>query len=240
MTEVLQYSLNTGAVHVLQELSGGGNNINQSGRDKLYDYFTNRYMLGKKTGIEQSGESSGIVISPSDEQGNNVRYANMTFGQGMDNTMLQIAAAFSSVTNGGTYYQPHLVSGYMNDDGNVTNVQPHIVKSDVITESASNDLRGMLHTARAETFPGLDKAGYMVGGKTGTAQIIDPKTGKYEDSNAIGTYVGFGGNSTSEYVIMVRVVDAKIGGYAGSMAAAPIFADISNWLIDYLKIQPIR
>jgi cell division protein FtsI/penicillin-binding protein 2 len=240
MTEVLQYSLNTGAVHVLQELSGGGNNINQSGRDKLYDYFTNRYMLGKKTGIEQSGESSGIVISPSDEQGNNVRYANMTFGQGMDNTMLQIAAAFSSVTNGGTYYQPHLVSGYMNDDGNVTNVQPHIVKSDVITESASNDLRGMLHTARAETFPGLDKAGYMVGGKTGTAQIIDPKTGKYEHSNAIGTYVGFGGNSTSEYVIMVRVVDAKIGGYAGSMAAAPIFADISNWLIDYLKIQPIR
>lgn len=242
MTEVLQYSLNTGVVHVLQQLGGGGDQITKRGRDILYDYFSNHFMLGKKTGIEQSGESPGIVISPEDQQGNNVRYANMTFGQGMDNTMLQIAAAFSSAINGGTYYKPYLVDGYAADDGSITNkTKPQIEKTNVIKPSASKDLRGMLQTARSETFLHTDKPGYYVGGKTGTAQIIDPKTGQYEDNNAIGTYIGFGGGvNSSQYVIMVRVVDAKIGGYAGSMAAAPIFADISNWLIDYLKIQPTR
>ena len=90
----------------------------------------------------------------------------------------------------------------------------------------------------------VDRPGYFVAGKTGTAQIIDPKTGKYSDDNAVGSYLGFGGNSNSDprYVIMVRVTDAKLSSsvYAGSEAAAPIFASISNWLIDYLKVRPAQ
>jgi cell division protein FtsI/penicillin-binding protein 2 len=237
MIEVLQHSLNTGVVFVLKQLGGG--ELNRTARNKLYDYFSNHFFFGKKTGIEQSGEVAGTLISPTEQQGNNVRYANMSFGQGMDTTVLQVASAFSAAVNGGSYYKPHLVAGYVKEDNQVERVQPTILKPDVIKQSASADLRSMLQIARAKTFH-VDKPGYAIGGKTGTSQIIDPATGKYIDDNAVGTYMGFGGNSQPQYVIMIRVVDAKIGGYSGSVAAAPIFADISNWMLDYLKIQPSR
>lgn len=241
MTDVLQYSLNTGVIQVLRLLGGNADQINRAGRDKLFGYFEGRYFFGKKTGIEQSGEAAGRIIDPSQVQGNSVRYANMTFGQGMDTTMLQVAAAFCATVNGGTYYKPHLVDGYLHD-GELQKIQPHIVKADVIKPSASEQLRDMLHAIRTKNnAAGTDRAGYAVGGKTGTSQIIDPATGKYLDNNAIGTYLGFGGSKDSpHYVIMIRVVDAKIGGYTGTTAAAPIFADISNWLLEYLKIQPSR
>lgn len=236
MTDVLQFSLNTGAVHVLKQLGAG--EFNRQARDKLFGYFSDRFMFGKKTGIEQSSEVPGSIIDPSEVQGNNVRYANMTFGQGMDTTMMQVASAFSAIINGGVYYQPHMVAGELGASGAITTTQPHVVRTDVVKPNVASDLREMLHIAREKTFPQVDKSGYNIGGKTGTSQIIDPKTGKYVDDNAIGTYLGFGGTGMPQYVIMVRVVDAKISGYAGSVAAAPIFADLSNWLIDYLKIQP--
>ncbi|MDQ5912626.1 MAG: hypothetical protein QG659_48, partial [Patescibacteria group bacterium] len=75
--------------------------------------------------------------------------------------------------------------------------------------------------------------------KTGTSQIIDAATGKYTDANTIGSYLGFGGDELPRYVIMVRVDDSKLAGYSGSAAAAPIFGEISNWLIDYYNIKPM-
>jgi cell division protein FtsI/penicillin-binding protein 2 len=237
MTEVLEYSLNTGVVHVLQQLGGG--EINRTARDKLYGYFSDRFMFGKLTGIEQAWESPGRIIAPDQAEGNNVRYANMTFGQGMDTTMVQVAAAFSSAINGGTYYKPQVVDAYLKDGEISQDINPEIIKAGVITADTSNKLKQMLVEARSKSFKNIDKSGYTVGGKTGTSQVIDPETGKYTDDNAIGSYVGFGGNDAPQYVIMVRVKDAKISSSetAGAVTA-PIFADISNWMLDYLKIQP--
>jgi stage V sporulation protein D (sporulation-specific penicillin-binding protein) len=240
MMEVFEYSLNTGAVYVLQQLGGG--NLNAQGRQKLFGYFTDHYMFGKKTGIEQAGELAGDVIAPDAGEGNNVRYANMTFGQGMDNTMIQVASGFSAMINGGTYYKPTVIDGYVGADGSETKKASQVVKSDVIRPDISKQLNDMMHEARQLSIKGQDKAGYFVAGKTGTAQVIDPKTGAYTDKNAIGSYLGFGGNSntTPRYVIMVRVTDAQVGdaATAGGVAAAPIFATISNWLLDYLQISP--
>jgi len=238
MADILLYSLNTGVVHILQELGGG--QINRQARDKLYGYFNNRFLLSQKTGIEQSGEAYTKLFSPDDPQGNNIRYANMTFGQGMNVSMIQVASAFSAVINGGTYYKPHLLDGTLNELGAEQYQPPQVVKSGVVSPTTTDQLKDMIHMARQKTFPGADKQGYIVGGKTGTAQVIDPKTGKYSDSNAIGSYLGFGGDSTPRYVIMVRVVDSQISGFAGAAAAAPIFTDVSNWLIDYLKLQPTQ
>ena len=242
MTEVFEYSLNTGVVFVLKQLGGG--NLNVQARDKLFGYFTDNYLFGKKTGIEQSGELAGEIISPDQAEGNDVRYANMTFGQGMDTTMIQVAGAFSAMVNGGTYYKPHLVGGYLNDDGDISKATPQTLKNNVLSPQVSQQLNDMMRTARQRSMKNVDRPGYFVAGKTGTAQIIDPKTGKYSDDNAVGSYLGFGGNSNSDprYVIMVRVTDAKLSSsvYAGSEAAAPIFASISNWLIDYLKVRPAQ
>lgn len=240
MTDVFKYSLNTGAVYVLQQLGGGS--LNAQGRGKLYDYFTDHFLFGKETGIEQAGEAAGEIIPPTVAEGNNVRYANMTFGQGMQTTIIQTTSAFTAMINGGTYYKPHLVAGTLSGDGTTTKAAPQIVKNNIIKPEVSRQLNDMMHTARSESMPGKDKAGYFVAGKTGTAQIIDPKTGKYTDKNAIGSYLGFGGNETPKYVIMVKVTDSQVGptGSAGNDAAAPIFADISNWLLDYLKVKPMH
>lgn len=237
MTDVLHYSLNTGVVFILQQMGGG--KVNLQARNKLYDYFHNHYRFGEKTGVEQAGESEGIIIPPTDEQGNNVRYANMAFGQGMDVTMMQAAAAFSSTINGGTYYKPTMMAGTTDSGDNLKAQKAKILKNGVLRSDISVALRDMIVRGRQlGALGGKDKPGYTVGGKTGTSQVIDPKTGEYTNANSIGSYLGFGGNTTPQYVIMVQVKDSKAAGYAGTTAAGPIFLDISNWLIDYLKIAP--
>lgn len=240
MTEVFQYSLNTGVVHILERLGDGS--LNAKARERLFGYFTDRFMFNKKTGIEQAGELAGEVIAPDADEGGNVRYANMTFGQGMDNTMIQISSAFSAMVNGGVYYKPTVVGGYVDADGKVTIKTPQVVKSDVLRPEVSRQVNDMMHEARTKSLAGADRGGYFIGGKTGTSQIIDPKTGRYSDKNTIGSYLGFGGNSNANprYVIMVRVTDAQVSdtATAGGVAAAPIFANVSNWLLDYLRVRP--
>lgn len=237
MREVIKYSYNTGMVFVLQNVGGGS--ISLAARQKLYQYYTDRYFLGRLTGIGLAGEAAGQVIPPDDPQGGPVRYVNMTFGQGMTVTMLQEAAAFAAAINGGVYYTPQILAGRLNEDGALSRTQPVVRKSDVITPTTSEKLRGMLEWARGTSAQGkLDKSGFAIGGKSGTAQVYDASTGTYSKTNTIGSYIGYGGQERPEYVIMVRVDDARIGDFAGTAAAAPIFADISNWLLDYLKVRP--
>jgi cell division protein FtsI/penicillin-binding protein 2 len=238
MTDTLEYSLNTGVNYVLSQMGGG--TINRTADQKLYDYFHNRYRFGQVTGIEQTGEEAGIIVSPAASLGPNVKYANMTFGQGLTVTMLQMAAAFGSAINGGTYYQPTLLDGQMGVNGQEINkTAPKIVEKNVLSAQSSQQLNEMIYQARKLGFFGnVDPAGFRVGGKTGTAQVIDPKTGAYTNDNSIGTYLGFGGNSTAKYVIMTYVKDSHIPGYAGTTAAGPIFNNISNWLLQYLRVSP--
>lgn len=241
MTQVLQYSFNTGVVQVLKWL-GGDDDINDTGKQILYDYFTGNYFFDKKTGVQLAGEASGEIISPSDEQGGDVRYANMTFGQGMNATMLQVISAFSAAINGGVYYSPQIISGYLSDDTETfTAVQPAVKKTDTLSPASSASLRQMLHDARkGSTVSAGEKSGYYIGGKTGTAQVYDETTGTYSETSTIGSYIGYGGGSAEdpEYVIMVRVDDAHTSGFSGSAAAAPIFTELSNWMLEYLQIQP--
>ncbi|MBP9738278.1 penicillin-binding protein 2 [Candidatus Saccharibacteria bacterium] len=239
MTDVLKYSLNTGVVHVLSQLGGGS--INQQARTTLYDYFTGKYGFGTVTGLEQAGEASGSIFGPNTEQGNNVRYSNMAFGHGMDVTMVQTAAAFSSVVNGGKYFQPHIVEGTLGSNGEVESKIPKPLRDNVVNQTTSDQITEMTRTALRES-PAVARfvrAGYNVGGKTGTSQTIDASTGKYTDKNTIGSYLGFGGDTKPRYVIMVRVDDSQVGEYAGSASAAPIFGELSNWLIDYYNIKPL-
>lgn len=238
MTDVLQYSLNTGVVHVLQRMGGG--TVNQKARQTLYDYYTNRYRFNQLTGIEQAGEARSILVGPNEGQGRNVRYANMTFGQGMNLTMIQTIAAFSAAMNGGTYYQPTMVRGVMNTDGKITEQAPKVIQTGVLSPEISATLREMTYQGRQKGFFGdQDPAGYTVGGKTGTTQVIDPETLTYSDDDEIGSYLGFGGTDKPEYVIMVRVDNPRLNtGYAGTVAAGPIFNELSNWMLKYLEIPP--
>lgn len=226
----LNYSLNTGMVTIAQRLGDG--TINSRARTTMYDYFHNRFGLGGLTGIEVA-EVTGQVISPENVEGNAVRYSNMSFGQGMDVTMIQMAAAFSSLINGGAYYQPTVIAGVMEDDEFVQ-TEPNKLRQ-VISAETSAQVKNMIGTARRTFYSSLDKAGYDVGGKTGTSQTL--VNGEYVDDQTIGTYIGYGGNDTPEYVIMVQVSGENMN-LGGSGDAMPIFTNISNWMIDYLRIEP--
>jgi len=241
MTDILKYSLNTGVVYILSQLGGGS--INTQAREKLYTYLTDKYGFGDATGIEQAGEATGSIYGPKTVQGNNVRYSNMAFGQGLGVTMVQTAAAFSGVINGGNYFKPHLVEGTMNADGLVNAQAPKPERTGIVSPSTTASILEMTRTAlrEAPAVASLVRPGYNVGGKTGTSQTIDPATGKYTEDKTIGSYLGYGGDDKPRYVIMVRVDDSHIGAanFAGSAAAAPIFGELSNWLIDYYNIKPM-
>jgi cell division protein FtsI/penicillin-binding protein 2 len=203
----------------------------------MYEYFHDRLGLGQLTGIELSNEQAGTIISPENVEGNAVRYSNMAFGQGLDATMIQVASGFSAIINGGNYYKPTVVSGYVDDDGNYTeNKTTDPERTGVVKATTSEQIKEMTHTARS-AFAGIDASGYYVGGKTGTSQVV--VNGEYSNTETIATYLGYGGGSIDdpEYVIMVSIHgDNRVLG--GSTDAMPIFTEISNWMLNYLKIQP--
>ena len=234
MQTALNYSLNTGVVTVAQRL-GDGNSINSKARNTMYDYFHNRFAFGQKTGIEVAGEQAGTVISPDDQEGNAVRYSNMAFGQGMDLTMIQVASAFNVLVNGGTYYQPTVVNGTVDAGGSFTPAEKKPSRNNLIAPQTADKIHEMVHTARSTFYAKQDKPGYDVGGKTGTSQTI--KNGKYVDNETIATYLGYGADSKARYVIMVEV-SGKGLNLQGNKDAMPIFTDLSNWMIDYLKMEP--
>lgn len=239
MDNVIQKSVNTGAVHVLKQLGGG--KINEKARKTLYDYFVNHFGLGAITGIEQANEVAGTVFEPNEGDGLNIRYANMTFGQGMTNTMIQVAGAISALVTDGTYYKPYLVHSTTNNDNNEIITDPILLRNDVVSASTSKDLRAMMKLAVDDGGGrSAKKAGYNIGGKTGTAQV-PLSDGSYSDSREIGSFAGYieGGDGV-EYVIVTRVDEPQGYLFAGSGAAAPLFADIAHFLIDFDRIPPVE
>ncbi|HEU0266680.1 MAG TPA: penicillin-binding protein 2 [Candidatus Saccharimonadaceae bacterium] len=239
----MDYSLNTGFVTVEQWLGGqnappGTATINTKARDELYKYFHDRFRLGEMTGIQLQGEDPGTIYSPNDAEGGAVRYSNMAFGQGFDATMLQMATAFSSVVNGGTYYYPTIYAGTVSSDGTtLTPAKDRAPVKDVVSSGTSQTVRAMVHDARDRFYAKDDTPGYYVGGKTGTSQVI--VNGTYSLTKTIGTYLGFGGavGQLPSYVIMVRVSNADYT-LEGNFDAMPVFNQLSNWMLRYLKLQP--
>lgn len=227
------WSLNTGMVTIAQRLGDGS--INRKARTTMYDYFHDKFGLGQATGIELAGESTGIIDLPNTGNGDEVRYSNMTFGQGMNPTMLQVTAGFSAAINGGTFYHPTVIAGTVNgEDDDFTPSEAKPPRKNVIRPSTSNQVRDMAVRARKAFYAGGDKPGYEIGGKTGTSQAI--VNGKYTFDETTGTYIGFGGDTRPRYVIMVKASGPNMA--IGGSDVIPIFTDISNWMIDYLKLQP--
>ena len=235
--EVLQFSLNTGAIWMLESMGGG--EINYKAKQTLYEYFHDRYLMTKKTGIEQAGEAIGMINKPDSVEGGPVNYANMSFGQGFTTTMIEMASAFSASINGGTFYRPHLVYGHLSSENKLQKIETDIIKTEIVSETTSKQLVNMMIQARQLTFSDNRDNGYFVGAKSGTAQIYDPTTGKYSEDITVGTYLGFGADKskTPRYVIIVRVDDPRTNFIYASDAASPIFTEMSNYIINYLGIS---
>ncbi len=231
------YSLNTGSTQVLRWLGGSETEINMQGMTRLYDYYYNHFGLGQVTGIELI-EATGLVYAPEQiEYGVASTYANMTFGQNMQTTMIQVAAAVASLVNGGYYYTPTVVAGKMVDGNFVKNEERKPVRQ-TVSQETSAVMRQMLYGTRSMwRNNGTDAAGYYVGGKTGTAQVI--KDGAYSFDETWATYIGVGGveGELPEYLIMVRIWEEnKLAD--GQTHALPVFNALKAYVQDYLRIKP--
>lgn len=228
-------SLNVGTITAVRRL-GNGSQINLPARQTLYDYYHDRFGFGQATGIELN-EAAGYVYPPYSAEGNEVRYSAMTYGQSMNLTMVQVAAGFSSIVNGGQYYRPAIVSGLVDKNGKIHPSENKALRQ-TVSAGTSSQMRSMLATARGSSFLSKnDKPGYEIGGKTGTSEAV--VSGHYSQKETIATYIGYGGANRAEYVIMVRVAAPGRGiNLQGNYHAGPIFTDISNWMIDYMKLAP--
>lgn len=238
LKELLNLSLNTGATWELMQMGGG--EINLKARQAWYNYMTDHYRFGKLTGIEQGYEAEGLVPRPEENgAGIDLTYANTAFGQAMTVTPVQMAGALAAVVNGGTYYQPHLVDKFVSDDGESQIIKPKIVRQQAVSTKTSQDIVPLMqYVVDHHNFtPPFDQSRFMVGGKTGTAQIAKPGGG-YHDDQFNGTYIGFVGGDKPDYVIVVFVYRPTIKGYAGTAAAQPIFGNLAHMMINNSYVTP--
>jgi cell division protein FtsI (penicillin-binding protein 3) len=239
IASILALSLNTGATWMLMQMSNpGGTQINQKGIETWNTYMTKHFRLGQPTGIEQGYEDAGYV-PPADmtDPSVDLTYAETSFGQGVTVTAMQLAAALSSVINGGTYYQPTLVSQTVSANGKVTDNEPKVLEQNVVSPKVGQELiplmQNVVTTYYHEGYSFMNfPSNYLVGGKTGTAQIANP-TGGYYSNIYNGTYVGFvGGTTKPQYLIAVFNTKPNVPGYAGALGGQPVFADLAHMLIN--------
>lgn len=240
IASILALSLNTGATWMLMQMSQKGSTIiNQQGIDTWHNYMVNHFQLGKPTGIQQGYEDPGFVPSDNPNQpAIDLKFANTAFGQGVQVTPIQMAAALSSVLNGGTYYKPSVVAEIIKPNGQVVVNKPQVVDRNVVKPSVGPELVPLMEgVVKAYLHGGFSfmnfPSNYIVGGKTGTAQIAMP-TGGYYTNIFNGSYIGFvGGVPTKpQYVIVTYDIKPNITGYAGSFGGQPIFADLAHMLIN--------
>jgi cell division protein FtsI/penicillin-binding protein 2 len=244
IASILALSLNTGATWMLMQMSDpGGTTINDKGVTSWHNYMVNHFRLGQPTGIEQGYEASGYV-PPADLSNPSIdlTYANTAFGQGVSMTAIQELSAFNSVVNGGTYYKPTLVSQTVSPNGKVSTNNPKIEEKNVVSPKVGQEeiplLENVVTTYLHEGFGFMNfPSNYMVGGKTGTAQVAQAGGG-YSSSIFNGTYVGFVGGNKPQYTIIVYNIKPNVPGYAGSLGGQPVFADLAHMLINDSFVTP--
>lgn len=147
------------------------------GRDNFYKY-QKYFSFGEKTGIDLPGEESGIITEL--ERLNASELATSSFGQSFNVSMIQMAAAYSSLVNGGYYYQPRIVKEIMNDqNATVKIMEPLLVRRTVSDETSQFIREAMLQTVEVGTAKPARVMGYAIGGKTGTAEKLPRGEKKY-------------------------------------------------------------
>ena len=203
------------------------------GLDTFYNYFSS-FGLGQKTGIEISGESSGIIMNK--DRAKRVDLARMGFGQAIAVTPLQLITAVCAAVNGGTLYKPYLIDKIVSPDGVTVEESAVTPVRQVVSKQTSATLNAMLEGVVSKTGKYTFVPGYEIGGKTGTSQKYENGTiarGKYV-SSFIGTYPA----SNPEYVLLLMVDEPGTGAYYGSVVASPYAKEIFSGMFEYLNIEP--
>ncbi len=199
------------------------------GAERFYQEI-DKFGLNSKTGIDMSGEASGLVIDKNVVK--TVDLARMGFGQAIAMTPIELLTACAAVVNGGNLMKPYIVDKIVDREGKIIMSNYPSIQRKVISEETSELMREILESVVSDGGgKNAQVSGYRIGGKTGTAQKY--KNGVIAQGLYVSTFIGFAPANDPEYMLLFIVDEPKGGVYYGSMVAAPytseIFANIFNY-----------
>ena len=195
------------------------------------------FNLGSQTGIDLPGETPGVIYSY--DNMHEVELGTCSFGQGYTINMVQEAAAISSVINGGYYYQPHVIKQVKNADGSVEKTVEPLVLKQPVSSSTSALIRQYMTTAVQEgTGRKSQVPGYLTGGKTGTAEKIDPETGKRAGGKYLVSFIGAAPMDNPQVLIYCIVDEPNVAEQADSSYPQKLFQSIATEVFPYLGLYP--
>jgi cell division protein FtsI/penicillin-binding protein 2 len=217
--QILKESSNVGAVTIGLRLGATD-----------FDKWVRRFGFGKPTGIDLPGEEQGIVLNVKDYSGASM--GNLPIGQGIAVTPMQMATAYAAIANGGILRPPHIVD----EVGNRPASEPrgHRIISEATAASLRRMLEGVLGPGGTASGAAID--GYVMAGKTGTAEKPDEQGG-YSKTKFVSSFVGFAPARRPKLLVAV-MVDEPQGDIYGGTVAAPAFREITSFALNYLKIAP--
>lgn len=220
--EVIQKSSNVGVIQIAQKLGG----------QKLYEY-AKQFGFGEKTGIDLPWEAKGVLRHPSRFSGTST--AAISIGYEVSATPIQILRAYAAVANGGYLPLPHVIGQILSAEGEaISGFREE--KTRVIRPETAAILKRILGLVTEEGGTASQAAvkGNRVSGKTGTARLYDPQTGRYSNSY-VSSFVGFV-PAHDPKVIMIVVIKGAKGAIYGGLVAAPVFSEVAEKAFAYMNV----
>jgi cell division protein FtsI (penicillin-binding protein 3) len=218
-SRILQESSNVGTVMIGQRLGA-----------ERFDHWARRFGFGSPTGIDLAGEERGIVLDLDQYSGSSM--GNMPIGQGIAVTPMQMATAYAAIANGGILRPPHIVENVGSRPARKP--QGRRIMSATTAASVRRMLEGVL--GPGGTASGAAIPGYVLAGKTGTAEKPD-EHGGYSETRFVSSFVGFAPAERPKLLVAV-MVDEPQGDIYGGTVAAPPWREITSFALNYLRIRP--
>jgi len=221
---ILAKSSNIGTIMAAERIGGR----------KLYQYIK-AFGIGEPTGINFPGESSGSV--PAYKDWSPTSFPTIAFGQGLSVNSVQAASVFATIANDGLRVAPQLVQAVVAPDGTVTPATAPKA-TQVVKAATAKQIRAMLEgvVGKGGTAPLAAIPGYRVGGKTGTAQVVDPNCGCYS-GEVVASFIGMAPADNPQLVVAVSLMNPRIGRYGGQLAA-PVFRRVMTYALQAQHIPP--
>jgi cell division protein FtsI (penicillin-binding protein 3) len=226
------------------------------GQNRYYDYVRG-FGFGQKPGVELPGETRGL-LRPVAKWGSS-SIGSIAMGQEIGVTPLQLVSMVSTIANGGTYLPPHVLMPSQSQSLNKELAPPQVAQVPqvpqpiklyedlpnplpsgshrVISELAAAQMRKMMEGVVLNgTGKDAQLNGYSSGGKTGTAQKVDPATHTYSKSMHIASFAGIAPVNNPVIAVAIVMDDPKAGSYYGAAVSAPVFAEVAQQVLEYLGV----
>jgi cell division protein FtsI (penicillin-binding protein 3) len=219
--KILMHSSDVGAIKVALQL----------GSPRFYETIR-KFGIGQPTGIELPGENRGLLRPV--ERWTPSSIGSVAMGQEVSVTPIQIISAISAIANGGTLYKPRIVRDIRGDAPGVQ--RPDANPQEAVDEKTAADMRGMMEDVVLEgTGKPAQLNGYTAAGKSGTAQKIDPATGRYSATQYNSSFAGFAPVNEPAVSILV-VLDSPVGAHHGGEVGGPVFKRVAEQVLTYLAV----